>query len=1601
MSSPLPFGPATATWFTRAFAAPTEVQRRGWDAIAAGDDTLLIAPTGSGKTLAAFLVALDRIGRIGRIGRDDDDPPGWKAIYVSPLKALVYDIERNLHAPLRGIEVTAAQLGLSFSVPRIDVRTGDTSQADRRRQSAHPGDILVTTPESLYLLLTSAARTHLRSVRTLIIDEIHALAPTRRGAHLMLSVARLEHLVGAASENPDVPRLQRIGLSATVAPVDEVARFLSVERPVAIIDTHAPPRLDLAIRVPVRDMSRPWLDQVLAEGPPDTLPSGPLLAAARDLTPEERVSIWPAIEPQILDLILAHRATIVFVNARGLAERLAQRLHEAMVAAGLTTPERPLIRAHHGSIAHAQRQEIEDALKNGQLRGIVATSSLELGIDMGSIDLVVQVAAPDSVARGLQRVGRAGHQVGGVSIGRIFPKHRADLAIAAVVAERMLKGQIEPVRIPRHALDVLAQQIVAMVAMDSWTIDEIERLIRRTTNYRELPHELLLATLDMLAGVFPASETADLRPRLNWDRTTDVLTARKGSRLLAVTNGGTIADRGLYGVFLAGTPEGRPVRVGELDEEMVHEARVGETFILGASTWRIAEITRDRVLVTPAPGEPGKLPFWKGEGPGRPVETGRALGAFYRELASKSAGAAETWLSTHYPLDTNARDNLIDFIAQQKASTGVVPSDRSIVVERFRDQLGDWRVCILTPFGARIHAPWALALEEQLGRRLGVEVQSLWTDDGIAMRFADGQAPPTWDELQLLAEDVDGLILERLGESPLFAAMFRENAGRSLLLPRKSPDRRAPLWQQRLRAQQLLAAVRRHARFPIVLETYRTCLQDIFDVPGLKQLLSDIATRRLRVHVADTREASPFSRGIAFAFVQTHMYEMDQPAAERRAQALTLDRALLRELLGDEAERQLFDTAVLQSLQDELFGRVAPFAPTDADRAHDLLRRTCGLRDDELDAALTAGGLDPVARASLREELERGLRAARVRVGGRPLWVAMEDVALFRDAIGALPPLVLPERLALPIERPLETLCMRYAAARVPFAAEALAAHLELPVPLCRETLDRLARDGRLVRGPFHPDIAGETFCEAELLRRIRRRMLARFRSEAAPVALQAWARFLGEWHGLDDRTRGAHRLDEAIGRLEGLALPWSEWERRILPARVPGYRPAMLDAALAEGRLAWVGSGAQGARDGRVMFFRREHVDALLEPATDLPEGAGPLHERLLAFLGARGAAFGHELLVRVGHAVGATTAELGTALWDLVWAGLVTNDTVLPLRALRDGPAGKATSARAAASRGRAVTSDPALAGRWSLVAGLVFEPPSDTVRLVARIQRLVDRWGLVSRDVVEAEGLAGGFAAVHDGLKAMEEQNRIRRGHFVAGLHGVQYALPAIVDRLRTVRGDGPVAEDGVAPSRVRLIAAVDPASPWGLMAAWPDIVSTAPKPKRQAGASVVLRDGEPLFWVAPKGDRLVSFPAAREDDATAMAGLEALQSLVRETFPAGMTVSEVDGLDPRGTRWEQRLRFVGFRSHYKGLTLFPEVLPSAVPKARTERRGFAPPELGYGARTAIAADVAKAGAISASLAEVAETADDTAVEAEDPRLTGLTDRFARRFALRRRR
>jgi ATP-dependent Lhr-like helicase len=1387
------FSPETRAWFEEAFGAPTPAQQLGWPAIASGRDTLIQAPTGSGKTLAAFLYGIDKL--------NSEPGEGLRLIYVSPLKALNYDIERNLRGPLAGLQ----------SELRIGVRTGDTPQKERAAMLRNPPDILITTPESLYLMLTSRARENLKGVRTLILDEVHAVAGTKRGSHLALSVERLRRLT-------DEP-FQRIGLSATQRPMEEIGRFVSGARDIQLVDAGIAKQLDLKVVVPLEDMREPGGQGATSD-----------LAGTGSEGPQN--SIWPSIYPEILKLVEEHRSTIVFVNNRRLSERLALRLNELA--------EKEVARAHHGSLAREQRVEIEELLKAGEIPCLVATSSLELGIDMGAVDLVIQVESPKSVARGLQRVGRAGHELGAVSKGRIFPKFRADLLESAVVVKRMLEGAIEETVIPRNPLDVLAQQIVAIAADEEISVDDLHELVRGAYPFSDLSRTQLENVLDMLAGRYPSDEFAELRPRIVWDRTAGLIRGRTGVRQLAVTNAGTIPDRGMFGVHLI---DGGG-RVGELDEEMVYEARAGQTFLLGASTWRIEEITRDRVLVSPAPGVPGAVPFWKGEGVGRPYELGEAIGKTSRELVALTEEKALTRLRDEHLLDDRAARNLLTFLNEQAAATGAVPSDRTVVVERFRDEIGDWRLCILTPFGARVHAPWALALAARVRESLGLDAHAIWSDDGIAIHLPDADAAPPSDLVLIDPEEIEDLVVSQVGDSALFGARFRENAARSLLIPRRRPDQRTPLWQQRLKAQSLLQVARKYPAFPVILETYRECLQDVFDLPSLKRLLQGLRTRQLDLVDVETPSASPYSASLLFDYVANYMYEDDTPPAERRAQALSLDRELLRELLGQEELRELLDVDAVEEVEAQLRGD-----PRDPDELHDLLRLRGDLRLGEFDEAQAA-------------VLEAERRALRVRITGEERLIAAEDAGRYRDALGVMPPSGLPDVYLEGGEQPLRGLVLRYAKGRGPFTTAQANERFGVDV---ESVLRELEREELLVRGELRPGGTEREWCDPDVLRRLRRASLAALRKEVEPTEQAALGRFLPSWHGIDRRAT----LREALVPLQALALPVSLWESEVLPRRIPGYAPAQLDQLCASGEVVWVGAGPD-----RVAVYFRDDAPVLGQVgAADRPEGE--IYDRLRTALDGS-ALFWFDLLAETGL----ETEQALPALWDLVWGGEVTNDAWQPLRAERRYGASKPERRPRRFSRRRA-SEITATQGRWSRTERLFAGQQPDR-RALAEL--LLERQGIVTRDGVRAEGIPGGYGAVYGELNALETLGLCRRGYFVEGLGGAQFALGGAVERLRELR-----PRDGEEPDAL-VLAAADPAQPYGATLPWPKRAGA--RAARVAGARVVLLGGEPALFVERGGRSLV--PLRDPEESWLRPALAALVEHVRSRgLKKRLAVERFDG------------------------------------------------------------------------------------------------------------
>ncbi|HEV2415633.1 MAG TPA: DEAD/DEAH box helicase [Candidatus Dormibacteraeota bacterium] len=1432
------FSAPVREWFRASFAEPTTVQERGWQEVAAGRHVLMAAPTGSGKTLAAFLWCLDRLASEPTPAEGER----CRVLYVSPLKALAHDVDRNLRSPLVGIRHQIEAAGLAPPDISVAIRTGDTPAEGRRSMERHPPDILITTPESLYLILTSAARRILAPVRWLIVDEIHSVASTKRGSHLALSLERLCELTRVEP--------QRIGLSATQRPLEEVGRFLGgSNREVAIVDAGRLKTMEVTVEVPVEDMTR--------------------LTTEDEDSAKGANSIWPAIYPRLLELIKQHRSTIVFVNSRRLAERIAARINELA--------EEDLVRAHHGSIAREQRLLIEDELKAGRLRGLIATSTLELGIDMGAVDLVLQIEAPPSVAAGIQRIGRAGHSVGEISRGVVIPKFRGDLLESAAVVEGMLEGRIESTVVPRKPLDVLAQHIVAMCALDEWGVEDLGRVVRRAYPYSDLGPRAFESVLDMLSGRYPSDQFVELRPRIVWDRVAGKLRGRAGAQRLAVTNPGTIPDRGLFSVNLV--DDGR--RVGELDEEMVYETRVGETFILGASTWRIVDITPSQVVVTPAPGEPGKIAFWKADAPSRPVELGAALGKMVRELRAMPRDDAARRLRDRAGFDDLAVKNLLNYLDDQAAATGAVPDDRTIVVERFRDEVGDWRVCVHTPFGGRVHAPLALALEAHLHEKLGVDARSLWTDDGIAMHLPEVESAPSLDELILDPEEVQALVSAQLPASALFAARFRDNAARSLLLPKRRPGQRTPLWQQRMRSAGLLQVAGQYPDFPILAETWREVMSDQFDMPALTALLRSIRSREIRVVAVDTERASPFASSLLFSYVAEYMYEGDQPLAERRAQALTLDRDLLAELLGSEDLRELLDPDAIAAAELELQGLLPERFPRDADEAHDLLVRLGDLSDGE---ASSRG----IAAEWLRD-LERERRAVAVRVAGESRWIAAEDAGRYRESLGASLPIGLPEVFLDAGANPLESLLRRYARTHVPFVTADPARRWALPAPAVESALSRLAARGDVVAGEFRRAAEGREYCHPDVLRMLRRRSLAALRREVESVPPEALARFLPAWHGIGVKASGMDRLMEVVFQLQGLALPATVIERDVIASRVANYAPRLLDELISMGEVVWVGRGSLGTSDGRVAIYLRGDAPRLAPAPIDPPQSE--LHEKIHTHLRSRGASFFRDIYNAGG---GGDEEVVLDALWDLVWSGEVTNDTFAPLRML--GPLSRRPSNRPRLPR----LTQPRATGRWSLVGDLVGAGANATERLHAEAGVLLQRHGVLTREAVVGEGWPGGFASLYPVLRAMEESGRIRRGYFIEGLGGSQFALPGAVDRLRSLRESG---------AGIVALAATDPANAFGTMLDWPQ---SDGRMSRAAGAYCVIDDGRLVLYLERGGRALLT-----NGDVQA-AHLEALIAVA--TNAGRVELQKVDGISVMDSPLKAALREAGFSATHRSLVAY---------------------------------------------------------------------------------
>jgi ATP-dependent helicase Lhr and Lhr-like helicase len=1468
------FSDLTREWFTGTFSAPTAAQTQAWEAIANGDNTLVVAPTGSGKTLAAFLWAIDRLAS----SEPRAASAGTRVLYVSPLKALAVDVERNLSTPLTGIGRVAERRGVAAPSITVGVRSGDTPPNRRREFIAKPPDVLITTPESLFLMLTSAARETLAEVDTVIVDEVHAVAATKRGAHLALSLERLDQLLARPA--------QRIGLSATVRPPEEVARFLSGQAPTTIVAPMAAKTFDLSVQVPVPDMAN-----------------------------LENNTIWPDVEERIVDLIESHRSSIVFANSRRLAERLTARLNEIhaervgtelpevrntkvgggfpaqIMGSGQSFGAEPLLaKAHHGSISKEQRALVEDDLKTGRLKAVVATSSLELGIDMGAVDLVIQVESPPSVASGLQRIGRAGHQVGEVSQGVLFPKHRTDLIDCAVTVQRMLAGEIETMKVPTNPLDVLAQHTVAAAALEPLDADRWFDAVRRSAPFATLPRSAFEATLDLLSGKYPSTEFAELRPRLVYDRDAGTLTARPGAQRLAVTSGGAIPDRGLFTVYLASSADtDKPSRVGELDEEMVYESRPGDVIALGATSWRITEITHDRVLVLPAPGQPARLPFWRGDSVGRPAELGAAIGAFTGVLAGLNREKFDERCST-MGFNDFATDNLWQLISDQRDATGTVPTDTTFIVERFRDELGDWRVILHSPYGLRVHGPLALAVGRRLRERYGIDEKPTASDDGIIVRLPDTEDTPPGAELFVFdADEIDPIVTDEVGGSALFASRFRECAARALLLPRRHPGKRSPLWHQRQRAAQLLDIARKYPDFPIVLETVRECLQDVYDVPMLRELMNRLAQRRIRILEVETATPSPFAASLLFGYVGAFMYEGDSPLAERRAAALSLDSTLLAELLGRVELRELLDQRIIESTVAQLQHLADDRRARDAEGVADLLRLLGPLTEREVAERSTADDV-----GGWLEGLRAARRALTLSFAGESWWVAIEDIGLLRDGVGIAVPVGIPASFTATVADPLGELLGRYARTRGPFTTRDAAERFGLGLRVAADVLGRMSVDRRLVRGEFTVQDT-EQWCDADVLKILRRRSLAALRAQVEPVSTQAYARFLPAWQQVGvEKSSGVDGLASVIEQLSGVPIPASAIEPLVFGQRVRNYQPAMLDELLAAGEVTWSGAGSISSGDGWITFHTAETAPLTLAPPAEIE--FTDAHREIMATLGHGGAYFFRQLADAAS--AGDPLSTVKQALWELIWAGWVTGDTFAPVRALLAGSGRRGGThrqrqrpprlSRYSVAHAQTRTTDATVAGRWS---ALPLAEPDSTIRAHFSAELLLNRYGVLTKG--SAEGVPGGFAMLYKVLTAFEDAGRCQRGYFVESLGGAQFAVASTVDRLRTYL-------DGVDQQRrdyhAVVLAAADPANPYGAALPWPAESETGHRPGRKAGALVVLVDGG-LTWFLERGGRsLLTFSTDAEAHAAASV---ALVDLVGSGRLQSLLVERINGvpvLDP---------------------------------------------------------------------------------------------------------
>lgn len=1426
--------PPVAAWFRGALGSPTPPQRQGWPEIARGRNTLIFAPTGSGKTLAAFLACLDHLWRVPRKN------PGARILYISPLKALNEDISRNLDAPLHGILEAAERLGTPLEPLRVAVRTGDTPQAERQKLVRKPPDILITTPESLHLMLTSKARETLRRVSHVIVDEIHALAPNKRGVFLSLLLERLEALNPAG--------FVRIGLSATQRPLEEVARYLGGQqkvqdsagstrfepRPVSIVDAGYRKALDLEVSFPIQS-----------------------------LAPRTPGSIWPSIESRLQDLIQAHKSTIVFTNNRRVAERLTSHLNDL---ADLDD-EIEIAQAHHGSLSPERRRDTEESLKRGELRAVIATASLELGIDMGAVDLVCQVESPGAVARGLQRVGRAGHLVGGTSKGRMLAKTPADLLESAALARAMIEGQVETLHVPMNCLDVLAQQVIACVAVDRWDVPSLFDLVRGAYPYRDLTASAFESVLKLVSGRFHLETFRDLRARISWDRVHNRLHTLPGSAQLALVGGGTIPDTGQYPLYLG---EGGP-RLGELDEEFVLERRVGETFVLGSSTWRIEAIDPQRVIVSPAEGRSALTPFWRGESAHRTAELGDVVGALCRDvLARYDDPSVYSWLQQTYHLDEASAQILRDYIGRQSRHAGAVPDDRTVLVETYRDPAGELGLAVLTPFGGKFHHALKLALQARLRDRLGISIASLHGDDGVLIRLPQMEEPPTDLFRGLTADVAEQLIREELGESALFGLRFRQNAGRALLMPRPDPAKRTPLWLQRLRAKDMLQGVRQFPDFPILLETYRECLDDDLDLPRLRSFLDRVANGEIRVVEHRGEIPSPFVSGLIFEFSLKYLYEWDDPVRNGHVRAgVAVDDALLDPLLDSSNYALWLDPSAIGRVEGRLRGVGHP--PRTVDEMAEWIRRLGDLTESELSGPMLGFLVD----------LESQGRVQTIRLAGTAQpdrWVSTEDVPQYRAAFGADPD-----------DEAVGVIVRRFLQSHALVGLDDLTARYPVEPALATDLLERWAKDWDLVR--LDPDDEGtERWADRRNLDEVRRLSIAMRRRESVAVVPEVYAEFVARRQRVhtDLQREGSAALGLVLEQLQGYAAHAEVWESQILTRRVRDFRPAWLDEALSSGSWYWRADG-EGRGEPRVALLPREFAGQWPPRDSDAPVPS-ELEARVLEELTRRGALFVDE----IARGTDLEPSRVREALDGLVRLGLVTNDRFDPLRAGGRGVAEALSRASSSIRNGRPrlgsarrpASSRPE--GRWSLLPAVEADGEA---HVLAWSAALLDRYGVLTRETAALDPWAPPWRDLVPSLGRAELRGEVRRGYFVEGLSGVQYALSETVEELARLE------IDPTGPPRPVLLSSLDPANLYGSGAPLdiPLLEGGTARFTRTSSNFLVLNAGRPILMIESFGKRLTGLASASEVELrAAMALLPGLCSPSRrimkvETYNTAATLA----------------------------------------------------------------------------------------------------------------